>query len=132
MLSDFSFQETDWEVGFDFKFNNSNNGFGIAPTGRSTPYHHIMWGSSLSNISFYIGKASGGETAYRFGSPTTNTYYSVRIVKDGNTLSLYVNDVLQGSYTALDYMSSDTFGFYWLEWQSGNTIYAKNIYAKAL
>ena len=129
----------DWELSADIKVTGVACRIDVVPPSQSLNYH-LGIGKNISSgvdrLVTYVGKNGGGEQSEAHSSPTfnNNTYYTVKIVKEGTTIKFYFNDTLVRTDTTL---ASSWIGNYSTEsvkfttWQS-NTIYMKNMAVKPL
>ena len=135
MFNDFSFTSNSYVVEADVKFAGASVGFGTAPTGRTTPYHHITFANSYqtgNKLSFYTGKQSSGENIYRYDYINLDTYYNLKYEFSNSTVTTYVDNTYKGNYSSLSYMNNETRALYWYEWDSNRTYTIKNVKIKAL
>ena len=132
VFSNFSFASDSFLFEADVKYTGESIGICVEPNDKTSPYHHILWAYSNSQQSFYIGRQSSGEETNRYGSISTNTYYSLKFTYENGTVTSYMGGTQKGQYTGKTYLNGETRNLYWYEWNSGRTITAKNIKIKAL
>lgn len=135
VFNGFTFSSNSFVFEADVKYAGTSVGLGVAPTGRTTPYHHIMFANSYQSgnkESFYIGKQSSGEDFYRYDFIDLDTYYNTKFTYANGTITTYFDGTQKGSYSNRSYLDDETRELYWLEWASSKSITAKNIKIKPI
>ncbi len=132
VFNNFSFTSDSFSFEADVKYTGESVGIAVTPNNANAGYHHLLWAYSNSQQSFYIGRQSSGEETYRYGSISTNTYYSLKVTYENGTVTSYMDGTQKGQYTDRTYLNGETRNLYWYEWNSGRTITAKNIKIKLL
>lgn len=131
MFSNFSFTSDSYLCELDIKYTNASTGFGVAPTGRTDPYHEIDFADSLQSNKHIQSMYTTAGT-YRYDEISTNTYYTIKFTYVNGILTVYINGTQKGSYSNLSAYNEDTREIYWYEWSSGRTTYVKNVKIKSL
>ena len=136
MFNDFDFTSDSFVCELDIKFPHDATAFAIAPSGRTTTYHHmsmgVSWYSNTNTLSLYLGRQSSGEDSYRYNEITLNTYYTLKIVYENDTVTTYLDGTQKGEYANKSYFNGETREIYWFEWASGYTTYVKNVKIKEI
>ena len=132
IYNDYSFVSDNFCAEFVWQGNGEGVGVGIAPKGRTTPYHHLLTACGTSRLSTYIGNEISGETSERWGSFQHNTDYRFKIEYMNGTVKFYINDELKITYSDKTYLNGETRDLYFLEWNRNLNIQVKEIKIKAL
>ena len=132
IYNDYSFVSDNFCAEFVWQGNGEGVGVGIAPKGRTTPYHHLLTACGTSRLSTYIGNEISGETSERWGSFQHNTDSRFKIEYMNGTVKFYINDELKITYSDKTYLNGETRDLYFLEWNRNLNIQVKDIKVKAL
>ena len=95
IYNDYSFVSDNFCAEFVWQGSGEGVGVGIAPKGRTTPYHHLLNGCETLKLSTYLGNESDDEIAGRWGSFQYNTDYRFKIEYMNGTVKYYINDKLK-------------------------------------
>ena len=124
-----------WELTADIKVTGNSCRIDVVPPTESLSHHFGIGKASNGQLSTYVGKATSGEEAQNHANTmNNNTYYTVKVVKEGTTIKFYYGDTLLRTDTST---ASSWIGNYSTEsvkfttWAS-NTIYMKNLSVKPL
>ena len=132
IYNDYSFVSDNFCAEFVWQGNGEGVGVGIAPKGRTTPYHHLLNGCGTLKLSTYLGNESDDEIAGRWGSFQYNTDYRFKIEYMNGTVKYYINDELKIVYSDKIYLNGETRDLYFLEWNENVNIQVKDIKIKFL
>ena len=126
----------DWSIEADYKQSAYRVGFIICDESMTTSYDTERYAILLnmpSNPKAQVEYKNSSETlVYSAAGSTTlnyNTYYPIKFVKEGTTISVYFNNVLLDSRTNVDQINTANIGVY--SWDSKNG-YLKNLKIKPL
>ena len=126
----------DWSIEADYKQSAYRVGLIICDESMTTSYdterYAILLNMSSNPKAQVEYKNSSDTLVYSVAGSTTlsfNTYNSLKFVKQGTTISVYVNDVLLDSRTNVDAINTANIGVY--SWDSKNG-YLKNLKIKPL
>ena len=126
----------DWSIEADYKQSNYRIGFIICDESMTSSYDNERYALLLnmpSNPKAQVEYKNSSETlVYSAAGSTTlnyNTYYPIKFVKEGTTISVYFNNVLLDSRTNVDQINTANIGVY--SWDSKNG-YLKNLKIKPL
>lgn len=129
---DFTNVPSDWIVEFDLKTNNSHSllyGFGA-----SSPLNQNFTAfgfDSIGNMRTYTKSSSTSSITVSSSSYVSNDFNTIKIVKEGSTVSYYCNGTLLTTDTASFFGSVSSFTFKGDIWQN-RTIEVKNLKIKPL
>lgn len=125
----------DWEVTADIKVTGNSSRIDVVPPTEDRMHHFGIGKNSSGRLSTYVGKASSGEeTQTHSQSISNNTYYTVKVVKEGTTVKFYFEGTLirTDSTTATSWIGNyDTESVKFTTWAS-KTVYMKNLSVKPL
>ena len=119
-----------FELSFDFKSTIDGCRFNLCKNGSVTtnPQYSIYVGVGNSKYEYGVRTTSTNSTATNVSLDTD--YHTVKITRDGDTLTYYIDGTLVGTKTA-SWIDSYSYTFYWSYWKSG-TMSVKNIMIKEL
>lgn len=136
-VSDASFQcNGDWECTFDFYMKNGNGGrFGIhsIPILNNGQIEAGCFGfrDNGSILDICSNTGSTGSVTVLNTSYITNTWYHIRLVTNGTTLSIYIGDTLVNSKNGYNWLN-DELCIYSQTWATGSEAQIKNVVFKPL
>lgn len=125
----------DWSIEADYKQSDYRVGFIICDESMTTSYDTERYAVLLDNNPKYPRieyKNSSNTLVYAVNGSNAlnnNTYYPVKFVKEGTTISIYFNDVLIDSRTNADNITTANIGIF--SWNN-ITGYLKNLKIKPL
>ena len=138
-ILDFDWDITsDWQLECDFKQSAYRVGLIICDESNITSYDTSRYAVLLDEqVTGHYGIFFEGKNASKTlvinqkdtQAKSFNTYYHIKIVKQGNTISAYCDDTLIGSGTEMGVITTANVGVY--TWNSKNG-YMKNLKIKAL
>ena len=138
-ILDFDWDITsDWQLECDFKQSAYRVGLIICDESNTTSYDTSRYAVLLDEqVTGHYGIFFEGKNASKTlvinqkdtQAKSFNTYYHIKIVKQGNTISAYCDDTLIGSGTEMGVITTANVGVY--TWNSKNG-YMKNLKIKAL
>ena len=88
----------DWDLQFEYKMSGNGNGFLLLPSGITARDKFLVqiWERSLLTFKNPNSTVTGGE---RFTAIESDTWADIRITKQTNTLTVYVNETQVGQAT---------------------------------
>ena len=125
---------TNFELEFDLKCSNtsSNGGLNVGATSQYTPpssaNYRLFLGTGSNQFSFNNRTNTSSES--KSGTVTANTYYTMKLTKNGTTVVGYYNNTQIASKTANWLSNYNSYDLYYISW--GGTTYVKNIKIKVL
>lgn len=135
---DFSFQNGDWELTFNFKGAHNGEQFGVGDA--SSPNSPKCFASSVKQgNNYYLTGLQGltEETEIWHRSSfymNTSTYYPMKIRKEGTTLYYYFNGNLMDTVTSNEFANVESLSFFIRTYYSDDTqgVYVKDIKLKMI
>ena len=125
----------DWEVSAEIKVTGNACRIDVVPPTESLNHHFGIGKSATGQLYTYVGKTTSGEESQGHSQTiSNNTYYPVKVVKEGTTVKFYFEGTLirTDSTTATSWIGNySTESVKFTTWAS-NTIYMKNLSVKPL